>query len=245
MEQIKTEPVSKPTAKRENLFLNIALNILVPVLLLKKGSTWLPFLTPVQVLLVALFFPVAYFSYDLYKRRKYNFISILGFVSILLTGGIGLLQLNPIWVAIKEAAIPALIGVGILLSNKTKYPLIRTFLYNKEIIEVEKIDEALDSRGVRNQFDRLLNVCTWLLVSSFLLSSVLNFFLARIIVTTNPADDAVLFNDELGSLTAWSIPVIVVPSMIVTSIALWKLLSGIKELTGLQLEEVFKQPVKD
>lgn len=148
MEQIKTEPVSKPTAKRENLFLNIALNILVPVLLLKKGSTWLPFLTPVQVLLVALFFPVAYFSYDLYKRRKYNFISILGFVSILLTGGIGLLQLNPIWVAIKEAAIPALIGVGILLSNKTKYPLIRTFLYNKEIIEVEKIDEALDSRGV-------------------------------------------------------------------------------------------------
>src|SRR5690625_3325418 len=101
MEQTKTKPVPTPPSKRENIFLNLALNLLVPVLLLKKGATWLPALSPVQVLLVALLFPTIYFIYDFYKRRKYNFISILGFASILLTGGIGLLQLNPIWVAVK------------------------------------------------------------------------------------------------------------------------------------------------
>lgn len=244
MEQTKTNPVPETGQKRENLFVNLALNILIPVLILKKGDAWLPALSPVQVLLVALFFPVAYFLYDFVQRRKYNFISVLGFVSILLTGGIGLLQLNPVWVAVKEAAIPAIIGLAVLLSNKTRYPLIRTFLYNKELIEVEKIDRALEERGSRASFDRLLGTCTWLLAGSFLVSSVLNFVLARWIVTTSPADDAVVFNAQLGSLTAWSIPVIVVPCMIVTGFALWKLLNGIKTLTGLDLEDVFKQPAK-
>lgn len=245
MEHTKTDSPETTEPKRENILINLALNILIPVLVLKKGGEWLSVLSPVQVLLVALLFPVAYFVYDLYQRKKYNFISVLGFVSILLTGGIGLLQLNPIWIAVKEASLPAVIGLAVLLSTKTRYPLVHTFLYNKEIIEVDKIDRALDARGNRAGFDRLLNNCTWLLAGSFLVSAALNFVLARLIVTTNPADDAVVFNNELGSLTAWSVPVIVIPCMLVTGLALWKLLSGIKELTGFELEEVFKQPVKE
>jgi hypothetical protein len=37
---------------------------------------------------------------------------MLGFVSVLLTGGIGLLQLDPKWIAVKEAAVPAVIGLA-------------------------------------------------------------------------------------------------------------------------------------
>lgn len=222
----------------------MVVNILIPVVVLKKGAEWLPALSPVGVLVVALLFPVVYFLYDLYQRRKYNFISILGFVSVLLTGGIGLAQLNPVWVAIKEAAIPAVIGVAVLVSLKTRYPLIRTFIYNKELIEVEKIDQALDERNARADFEKLLASCTWLLAGSFLVSAILNFFLARYIVTTDPAQDAVVFNNELGSLAMWSWPVIVVPSMIVMVFTLWKLLAGIKRLTGLDLEQVFRQPGK-
>ncbi len=35
----------------------------------------------------------------------------LGLISVLLTGGIGLLELDPQWLAIKEAAIPGIIGI--------------------------------------------------------------------------------------------------------------------------------------
>lgn len=244
MEQIKTEaaqPRISNRTKPENMWLNLGINILIPILFLKKGADWLPALSAGQVLMVALAFPVGYFLYDLYRRRKYNFISILGFASILLTGGIGLLELNPIWIAVKEAGVPAIIGLAVLFTTKTRYPLVRTFLYNKELIEVEKIDRALTERGGHHGFEKLMKTCTWLLAGSFLFSALLNFVLARAIVTTNPAEDAVLFNNEIGSLAMWSWPVIVIPSMVVMAFALWKLLSGIKQLTGLELEEVFKQ----
>lgn len=247
METIKTEPTTSESpspTKRENMLINLAINILIPVMVLRKGDAWLPAFSAAQILIFALLFPVVYFIYDLYRRRKYNFISILGFISIMLTGGIGLLQLNPIWIAVKEAGIPAIIGLAVLLSTKTRYPLVRTFLYNKELIEVEKIDQALIARGNQGVFDRLLNTCTWLLAGSFLLSSVLNFVLARLIVTTDPAINDVAFNQEIGSLAAWSWPVIVVPSMLVMGFALWRLFAGIKRLTGMDLEEVFIQPAK-
>jgi intracellular septation protein A len=245
METVKTNPATpaSPTQpKRENMWVNLGVNILIPVVILKKGAEWLPALPPVGVLFVALAFPVAYFIYDLYRRRKYNFISILGFVSVLLTGGIGLLQLNPIWVAIKEAAIPAIIGIAVVASLRTKYPLVRTFLLNREIMEVDKLEQALEEKGTRGAFDKLLRTCTWLLAGSFLVSAVLNFVLARIIVTTDPAVNPVAFNSELGSLAMWSWPVIVIPCMIVIALALWTLISGIKRLTGLEMEEVFRQP---
>lgn len=248
IEQTEVSPATRqiPTQnKRENLWINLAVNILIPIIILKKGEAWLPALPPVGVLMVALLFPVIYFLYDLYQRRKYNVLSILGFISVLLTGGIGLLQLNPIWVAVKEAGIPAIIGLAVLLSLKTRYPLVRTFLYNKEIIEVEKIDQALSERGNHAGFEKLMATCTWLLAASFLVSAVLNFILARLIVTTNPADDAALFNSELGSLAMWSWPAIAIPSLVVTMLALWKLIAGIKLLTGLELEEVFRQSAKD
>jgi len=239
-----TTPQTASSAKRENMWLNLGVNILLPLIILRKGDAWLPALSPGQVLTVALLFPVAYFIYDLYKRRKYNFISILGFISVLLTGGIGLLHLNPVWIAVKEAGLPALIGLIIILSAKTRVPLVHKFIYNKELIEVEKIERALDERGNRAGFEKLLMSCTWLLAGSFFISAVLNFILARIIVTTEPAIDAVMFNKELSNLAAWSWPVIVIPCMVIMGFALWKLFAGIKQLTGLELEEVFKQPAK-
>jgi L-amino acid N-acyltransferase YncA len=80
------------------------------------------------------------------------------------------------------------------------------------------------------------------LAASFLLSSILNFFLAVFILKSPPGTAE--FNAELGKMTALSYPVIVIPSMVVLGLALWKLLSGIKALTGLQLEEIFNHPEK-
>lgn len=229
--------------KKENTFLNLGFNILLPILILNKGKNWFgSYLEPyfenvaVGVLLVAVAFPIVYFIYDYFKRSKYNIFSILGLISVLLTGGIGILNIPTEWFAVKEAAIPFLLGVAVVVSLKTPYPLIRTLLYNPEIMNVERVQVALKEHDAEKDFDKLLVTCTWLLAGSFLLSAVLNFILARWIVVSPSGTDS--FNAEVSKMMAWSWIVIAVPSMAIMMLALFKLMGGIKRMTGLELEQV-------
>jgi len=151
-----------------------------------------------------------------------------------------LMQLDGIWFAVKEASIPLLMGLAVVISMKTKTPLVRTLLYNDKVIDVERVDKELTARDNHAAFARLLVATTWTLAMSFLLSAALNFGLA-IYLLKSPAGTPE-FNQELGKMTALSYPVIVIPCMAVTLIALWRLLSGIKKLTGLEFETIFKTP---
>jgi hypothetical protein len=239
----KPDNSEKAPIKKENTFLNIGFNLILPILLLNKGKKWLgPYLedhfenVAVGVLLIAILFPVGYFVYDYIRRSKYNIFSILGLISVLLTGGIGILEIPTEWFAIKEAAIPLLLGIAVLVSLKTPYPLIRTLLYNPEIIDVDKVHTALVEHQSENAFERLLVRCTWLLAASFLLSGVLNYFLARWIVVSPSGTDA--FNSEVSKMMAWSWPVIAIPSMAIMMVALMQLFKGIKTMTGLEIEDV-------
>ena len=123
-----------------------------------------------------------------------------------------------------------------MISLKTPYPLIRTLLYNPELINVNKVHAALATHDSVNAFERLLVRCTWLLSASFLLSSVLNYFLARWIVVSPSGSDA--FNSEVSKMMAWSWPVVVIPSMAIMIVALMQLLKGIKRMTELELEDI-------
>lgn len=235
--------------KQENTWLNLGFNILVPTILLIKGDDWfgsalgiLPLASSTSIFILALLFPVAYGIYDLIRRRKWNFFSILGTIGVLLTGGIGLLKLPTEWIAIKEAAIPGILGLAILISTFTRKPLVRVFLYRPEIFQVDKIKSALDERDAVSGFERLMRQTTYLLAASFFLSAVLNYILARRIVVSPSGTEA--FNQELGKLMAWSYPVIVAPTLLVTIVALWVCFSGLRKLTGLTLEELIVEPEK-
>jgi len=221
--------------KRENIWLNIALNVLIPSLLMSKGKDYLP-LGPAWLLVVALAFPLSYGIYDFVTRRKYNFFSVLGFVSILISGGVGLLELDKDWIAVKEAAIPALFAVAVLVSLKTPFPLVRTFLYSPEIFDVPKIESALKERQNESAFEKLIRQCTLYLVASFLLSAVLNFVLAKYFIRSETGSDQ--FVAELGKMTFWSWPIITIPTMVVMVLALMKLVKGIHEHTGFELDDV-------
>jgi hypothetical protein len=222
---------------RENALLSLGINIAAPAVILMKlsGETALG---PVWGLVVALLFPLSYGLVDFARRREWNIVSILGFVSILLTGGIGLMQLDPKWIAVKEAAVPAVIGIAVVLSLRTRFPIVRTFLYNDKIIRIQDVDEALERRGNRQAFDRTLVHASWMLAASFFVSSVLNFVLAKWIVKSQPGTTA--FNEELGRMTALSYPVIVVPSMLIMIATLWYLFHRIRRLTELDLEQILK-----
>ncbi|SMF69414.1 VC0807 family protein [Pseudobacteriovorax antillogorgiicola] len=221
--------------KQENPLLSLLLNIAIPSIILMK-FTGEEHLGPVTGLVIALAFPFCYGIYDFYDRRKVNFISILGLISILLTGVFTLIKLPPHWIAVKEATVPALIGCAIIISLRTKYPLVKKLLFNENIINVNLVHERLANKNNETAFEKLLVQTSYLLASSFFLSAFLNFALAKYILVSEPGSQA--FNEELGQMTALSWPVIVIPSMIVMFFALYKLLNGIKKLTGLSLEEV-------
>ncbi len=96
-------PTSPP--KQENLWLNLVFNIVAPVLVLSKLSG-AHALGPKGGLVVALAFPLGYGGWDFAKRRKANFISVLGFTSVLLSGGLGLLKADGFWFAVKRRRHP-------------------------------------------------------------------------------------------------------------------------------------------
>lgn len=231
--------MSDPSPKRENLFVNIGCNVLLPTVILNWGSkaAWLG---PKWALVVALLFPISYSIYDFVERKKFNFISAIGFLSVLVTGTFALMKLDVQWFAIKEAAVPAVIGLVVLASMGTKWPLVREMLYNPQVIDVPRIDAALDERQARPAFDKLLRDASYLLTLSFIVSAVLNYGLARYILKSPAGSEA--FNSELARMNLLSWPVIVLPSMAMTMFALWRLLSGLQRVTGLELEQLMNTP---
>jgi len=214
---------------------DLLVSILIPSVILMKLSSP-EHLGPSGALVIALAFPLGWGTFELFKYRKFNFIALLGLVSVLLTGGIGLLELAPKWLAVKEAAIPGIIGIAILISAYTPYPLIRTLLYNPRVMNIEKIEIKLHELGNRGIFDRRLQNATYLLSSTFLFSATMNYLLAIWIVTSPAGTTA--FNEELGQMTLLSYPMIAIPSTVMMIAILFYLWRTIRLLTGFKLEEV-------
>lgn len=225
-------------AKKNNQLLELIINIVIPSLVLMKLSAE-QYLGSANALLLALAFPLGWGLYDLLRNRKTNFIAILGLVSILLTGGIGLLHLDAQWLAVKEAAIPGLIGIAVLASTRTRYPLIKTVLYTPAVIDVAKVQQHLEQRGNTSQFEARLLKATYLLSATFFFSSVMNYVLAKWIVTSPSGTEA--FNEELGRMTLLSYPMIAIPSLLMMMAVLYYISRGMRELAGLSFTEALRQ----
>jgi hypothetical protein len=223
------------TTHQPRPLIDLLVSIVIPSLILMKFSG-AEYLGATTALIIALAFPLSWGLFELLKYQKYNFIALLGLISVLLTGGIGLLQLDPQWLAIKEAAIPGLIGIAVLISTYTPYPLIRTLLYNPKFIDVGKIRQKLDEYGNSSAFETRMQNATYLLSGTFLFSSVVNYTLAKWVVTS-PAGSAA-FNEELGKMTLLSYPLIAIPSMLMMMAIFYYLWRTVHGLTGLGLEEI-------
>lgn len=217
------------------MLINILMNIVIPTLILTKlsgpnylGATW--------GLIAALSFPIGYGIKDYISQRKFNFFSALGIVSVLLTGGISLMHLPTQYYAIKEAAIPGLIGLIVIISTKTRFPLVKTFLYNDNLLQVDKIAAALAERGNSAKFEKTLRNGSYIIAMSFFVSSILNYVLAKMIVVS--ATGTPEFNVEIGKMHALGFPVIAVPSLLIMVATLMYIFRSIRILAGLSLEDV-------
>ena len=75
--------------------------------------------------------------------------------------------------------------------------------------------------------------------ASFFLSSFIQFFLASYIVTVDPGHPN--FNNQVGTMTWVSYFVVMAPCMGIFGYALWKLIKGIKTLTGLETDQILNR----
>jgi hypothetical protein len=121
--------------------------------------------------------------------------------------------------------------------------LIRALLYNPAIIDTEKVQQKLDEYGNSDKFESRLQNATYWLSATFLFSAVMNYTLAKWIVTS-PAGSAA-FNEELGQMTLLSYPVIALPSMIMMMAIFYFLWRTIHGATGLTLDELLVTGKRD
>ena len=223
-------------AKRpNNTLLELIFNIAIPSIILMKLSGE-QHLGSVLSLVVALLFPLGYGLYDFIKNKSMNFISLLGFLSTLLTGGIGLFELDVEWLAIKEAAIPSAIGLVVLISGFWGKPLIAKILLNPMLFNLDLIYQTLSEQDKTEEFKSKIQWANHLLSVTFVFSATMNYLLAKWIVVS-PAGTT-KFNEQLGEMTMLSYPVIAIPSMIMLIAIMFYVVKGLMKLTGLKFEEV-------
>lgn len=226
-----------PEQKKENPLINLCFNIIIPSIIMSKADDWLN-VTPATALIVALVFPVGYGVHDFLKNRKFNIFSIIGFASILLTGTIGLMHLPKEYIAIKEALVPLILGAVVLLSAFTKHPLVEMLLFNESLLQMDIVRQSVIANNKQSQMANMKKKYTLYFASSFLLSAILNFVLAKMLIHSDTGTAA--FNKELGRMTFWSYPVIVLPCTVVLMVILWKMINDIESMLDVKFEDILR-----
>jgi hypothetical protein len=244
--------MSKPPPQ-ENPLHNILINVLIPVVALSAMSKdgekfW--HIGATNAMFLALVPPLAYGIWFFIKTRQTNFFSLLGLLSVALTGGLTIYLWNhdgtvkpnaALLFGIKEGSIPLMLGIAMLISHRSSSPLLRTFLYSENIFHISLIEKTVAERGKDPEYQRLLWHSTVLFACSFLVSTVLNVLLALHFLGSldhQAADAREIYNEKVAQITGWGFLVIGVPILVFLGFTLWHLFRGLGKITGLTQEQL-------
>ena len=237
----------RPDNSPNKVWLNLIIDIVLPVLILNKLSSKLGEQGPLIALLLAISLPLGHGLWDFIKTRKMNWISVLGLLNVLLTGGFALLKLEGFWFAVKEASFPALIGSFVFFSSFSRKPLFSFLLNQPGIFALDKIQYQLSQNNVESEYDQLVKRCTLLFSGTFFLSALLNFLLAMHIFKKIPGhlsdlEKADLLNSQIADMTWMGYIIIALPLMIITTSLFYYCLRSMSKMTGLTLNELMNSP---
>lgn len=233
--------------KKENPIYNIIFNIILPVVILNKGHSLFPSeRATMYALALALAFPIGYGLKDYFQRKQMNILSVIGVVSVALTGGLALWQFKGIYFAIKEAAIPLFIAIITIASIPYKKPLVSLFLFELSFFKKDLIYKKLQEHNKEKDFKLLMNKTTVWLAGSFVLSAVLNFIIAIIVFKEiNPllaeANKKQILNEQIADMTWMGYVFIAFPLSFITMFILWYIVKSLKKMTGLSFTESINQ----
>lgn len=227
---------------QENPLLNLLINIILPVFVLNKLGAHLD---PKITLVVALSFPLIYGVQDYVRRRHKNYVSLLGIVNIFLTGGLALMKLEGHWFAMKEAALPLVLGIFVFGSRWTTNPAAKMIFCNPQVLNMDLIGQKIDEHGRQLDFRSLLQRTTLWLSLSFLISAILNFVIAtRIFVAIEPSLTAAareqVLNEQIARMTWMGFAVIALPLMFFSGALVFLFLKQLSKLTDVPVNNLLK-----
>ncbi len=231
---------------QKNPILEILINVIIPVVLLHRLSK---IIDPRIALVTALALPLGYGLYNYIKSHNKNIFSIFGFLNILLTGGLALITFEGIWFVVKETAVPALLGLIVILTRFTKRVAFSWIFYNSYVFDKKFVEKKLEERKNKVKFRTHLKRCNDLFAVSFFISALLNFLLAKNIFTALPSElselkKQELLNMQIADMTWKSQIVIVVPLMIFGLLTLWYFISKTLKYIKLEYKDLNKILIK-
>ncbi|MFP4656207.1 MAG: VC0807 family protein [Candidatus Woesearchaeota archaeon] len=185
-------------------------------------------LGPKMAFFVALMLPLSYGALYLLQKGRLSLFSLIGLVSIILTGSFGVLELSRLWLILKETGIPLVIGLVILATGRNKRPFMGRLM--SEVINMEHIEAAYLSRSNRKRFQRDIRKCNALFASVFFLGAILNFILSFFVLSSEPGTSE--YAAEVGRLTMLSYPVIILPVILMLMVVFAIFASDIERATG-------------
>ncbi len=219
-------------APQPNALADLLLTVVLPSLVLDQLSEPAR-LGPFWALVISLLFPVGFGIWCWWKKSGWNLFSILGFVTILLSGGLGLLKLDAFWFAIKESAMPLALGAAFPLSHFFGKPLISVLVMQPQLLNLRALHTALDTPEKQRGFQTALMHGSWWIGLATVGSSIGNFFLAIYLLNgKEPGGEA--FVKGIGTLNWASILVIGIPLCAVMLLVFVFMIRKIQRITGLE-----------
>ncbi len=227
------------TQKQPHPLLDFGLTFLLPSFVLEKLSAP-ERLGPLWALIVALLLPLGFGIWCFMKKHKMNFVSMLGLTAVIVTGVLGLWNLNATWFAAKEAMFPIFLGIAFPLSHRWGKPLVNEMLLNPQVINQPALHQALNTPEKHHSFALLLKKASWIMAGTMLFSSAANFFLALYLLG-GKAPGSEEYTKAIGRLNWGGSLIIGIPLMAVILTLLFWLLRSITRLTGLERDDLMNQ----
>lgn len=193
-----------------------------PTIVLTFGGRYLP---PSAVLVAGLTPPVLLAVAGVVREGRPSVLSVIALVSVLVTGGVGLLQLDARWFALKEMLVPTAVGGLLIASARTRYALVGAVF--GQLFDPERLGAALSNSGQQARYDRAVAQATARMGAVTAASGPVSAAYALWSIRSQTGTEA--FTAELGSYTGWSFVLINLP---VLALTVWVLRAALEEVEG-------------
>ena len=220
------------TETRESL-LELGMNVVAPtvVLLFLSGDAYLG---PELGLGAGLSFPLVHAGRSLWLKGSISPISVVAVISVLLTGGIGLLELEARWFVLKEGLISVLFAVLTVASLWSPWPAVEVMWWM--VLDEDKVRAALERQEQTDSFQDDLSRATWGFGAVMLGAALATWLLAWFLVTADAGSTE--FNEQVGRYTFASFVAITFPSMGAMYFVLNKLMDATETKTGTAIPDL-------
>ena len=215
--------------------ISVLVNIAIPVAILLTLSAP-DKLGALPALLLAIGIPAVYGIVELLRTRQMNPASIIGILSVVMTGVIGVFELSTRLLAVKEAVIPIGFAVILVVSNHTKFPVIT--MLSDMVQRRDRVRAALDTPTRQAAYDSHIKTAGVVWAAIMTLSGVLKYILASLVVKSPAGTEA--FNHELARYELVQLPTTFTLSGVLILSLIWYIASGTAKITGMETADVLR-----